>query len=144
MFEPKLTAVQRAQIFERALKGERVKDLANEYNVSRDTIERIKYDKKKLMKAKAAADAHMLYAQLRVHQAALKGVEKEHEILDRVVPEGEKGTSLLYLQHQVATSMMDRDGMKAVDKSETKVAISFSGEDIPLGMPPKDEEAGEG
>ena len=73
----------------------------------------------------------------------MKGIEKEHEILDREVPEGDKGTSLLYLQHQVATSMMDRDGLKAPDKSEQKLEIMFGTDGPDLGMPEESGAVGE-
>lgn len=137
-FEPKLNEYQKTAIFEKCLKGARTVDLAKEYEVSETTIRVIKYDKKRLAAAQASVDAHQMFARLRIHEGALKGIEKEHEILDREVPEGDKGTSLLYLQHQVAAGMMDRDGLKALDKSESKIEISFGdGEEsgVSLGMP---------
>lgn len=134
-FEPKLTEYQRAAIFEKCLKGAKTVDLAKEYDVSETTIRVIKYDKKRLAAAQASVDAHQMFARLRIHEGALKGIEKEHEILDREVPEGDKGTSLLYLQHQVAAGMMDRDGLKAPDKSEQKLEISFGCDGPDLGMP---------
>lgn len=137
-FQPKLTEYQKAAIFEKCLKGARTVDLAKEYDVNVSTIQAIKYDKNRLEKAQASVDAHQMFAKLRIHEGAMKGIEKEHEILDREVPDGDKGTSLLYLQHQVATGMMDRDGLKAPDKSESKIEISFGdGEEggVSLGMP---------
>lgn len=136
-FERKLTELQKRDIFRRTLEGEGTTALAKEFGVSRTLIQRIKYDPKRLKEAEASMNAHQTYAKLRIHAAAMKGVEKEHEILDREVPEGEKGTSLLYLQHQVASSMMDRDGMKAAEKAENRLEISFAGGDIPAGMPPQ-------
>lgn len=134
-FKSKLTDNQRATIFEKALRGERTRDLAKEYGVSEDTIQAIKYDPKRLEKAEKKVSARQQFVRLRIHAGAMKGVEKEHEILDREVPEGEKGTSLLYLQHQVAAGMMDRDGLKAPDKSEQKFEISFGCDGPDLGMP---------
>lgn len=139
-FERKLTELQKRDIFRRTLDGEKTSALAKEFNVSTTLIRRIKYDPKRLREAEKSIDAHQTHARLRIHSAAMKGIEKEHEILDREVPEGEKGTGLLYLQHQVATSMMDRDGLTAVSKAENRVEISFGGDDIPLGMPPKVDE----
>lgn len=138
LFEPKLTKEQRQEIFNRALDGEQTKVLAKEFNVCNKTIAKIKYDPKLLDQAEKRIDRHQKFARLRIHKAAMKGVEKEHEILDREVPEGEKGTSLLYLQHQVASSMMDRDGLKAPEKNESKIEIVFGDGDessVPLGMP---------
>ena len=142
-FTPKLSPEQKREIFKKTLAGESTKDLAAEYNVSEKTIRTIKYDPKRLAKAEAAIDAHQRFARLRIHSGAMKGIEKEHEILDREVPEGVKGTSLLYLQHQVASSMMDRDGLKAVEKSESAVSISFDS-GIEIGMPPSAEDGAEG
>ena len=138
LFEPKLTEQQKVAIFEKALNGARTCDLCKEYGVSDKTIQAVKYDPKRLAYAEARLDAHQRYARLRIHRGAMKGIEKEHEILDRDVPDGAKGTSLLYLQHQVATSMMDRDGLKAPEKNESKIEIVFGDGDadsVPLGMP---------
>ena len=138
LFEPKLTKRQKAEIFEKALNGARTCDLCKEYGVCKTTVCEIKYDPKRLTHAESKLNAHQRYARLRIHKGAMKGIEKEHEILDREVPEGAKGTSLLYLQHQVATSMMDRDGLKAPEKSEGKIEIVFGDGDessVSLGMP---------
>ena len=141
-FEPKLTETMKARIFDEALKGAKTSALAKEYGVAERTISKIKYDPKRLEKCEKTLTAHQRFARLRIHKGAMKGVEKEHEILDREVPEGEKGTSLLYLQHQVATSFMDRDGLKAPDKSEQRMEVVFSGGDLDVGMPEEDD-AGE-
>lgn len=143
MFEPKLTEYQRAAIFDKCLRGAKTKDLATEYKVSETTIRVIKYDPKRLADAQKVAESHQAFAKIRIHKAAMKGIEKEHEILDREVPEGDKGTSLLYLQHQVATSMMDRDGLKAPDKSEQKLEIMFGTDGPDLGMPEESGAVGE-
>lgn len=150
LFEPKLTEHQKATIFDLSLNGARTCDLAKQFDVSKKTIQNIKYDPKRLAKAEAKMTAHQTYARLRIHHGAMKGIEKEHEILDREVPDGVKGTSLLYLQHQVATSMMDRDGLKAPERNENKIEIVFGDGDessVPLGMPSDttsvEEEAGE-
>ena len=137
-FEPKLTETMKARIFDEALKGAKTSALAKEYGVAERTISKIKYDPKRLEKCEKTLTAHQRFAKLRIHKGAMKGVEKEHEILDRDVPEGEKGTSLLYLQHQVATSFMDRDGLKAPDKSEQRMEVVFSGGDLDVGMPEED------
>ena len=137
-FEPKLTETMKARIFDEALKGAKTSALAKEYGVAERTISKIKYDPKRLERCEKTLTAHQRFARLRIHKGAMKGVEKEHEILDREVPEGEKGTSLLYLQHQVATSFMDRDGLKAPDKSEQRMEVVFSGGDLNVGMPEED------
>ena len=137
-FEPKLTETMKARIFDEALKGAKTSALAKEYGVAERTISKIKYDPKRLEKCEKTLTAHQRFARLRIHKGAMKGVEKEHEILEREVPEGEKGTSLLYLQHQVATSFMDRDGLKAPDKSEQRMEVVFSGGDLDVGMPEED------
>ena len=137
-FEPKLTETMKARIFDEALKGAKTSALAKEYGVAERTISKIKYDPKRLEKCEKTLTAHQRFARLRIHKGAMKGVEKEHEILDREVPEGEKGTSLLYLQHQVATSFMDRDGLKAPDKSEQRMEVVFSGGGLDVGMPEED------
>ena len=137
-FEPKLTETMKARIFDEALKGAKTSALAKEYGVAERTISKIKYDPKRLEKCEKTLTAHQRFAKLRIHKGAMKGVEKEHEILDREVPEGEKGTSLLYLQHQVATSFMDRDGLKAPDKSEQRMEVVFSGGGLDVGMPEED------
>ena len=137
-FEPKLTETMKARIFDEALKGAKTSALAKEYGVAERTISKIKYDPKRLERCEKTLTAHQRFARLRIHKGAMKGVEKEHEILDRDVPEGEKGTSLLYLQHQVATSFMDRDGLKAPDKSEQRMEVVFSGGDLDVGMPEED------
>ena len=137
-FEPKLTETMKARIFDEALKGAKTYALAKEYGVAERTISKIKYDPKRLERCEKTLTAHQRFAKLRIHKGAMKGVEKEHEILDREVPEGEKGTSLLYLQHQVATSFMDRDGLKAPDKSEQRMEVVFSGGDLDVGMPEED------
>lgn len=137
-FEPKLTETMKARIFDEALKGAKTSALAKEYGVAERTISKIKYDPKRLERCEKTLTAHQRFAKLRIHKGAMKGVEKEHEILDRDVPEGEKGTSLLYLQHQVATSFMDRDGLKAPDKSEQRMEVVFSGGDLDVGMPEED------
>lgn len=137
-FEPKLTETMKARIFDEALKGAKTSALAKEYGVAERTISKIKYDPKRLERCEKTLTAHQRFARLRIHKGAMKGVEKEHEILDREVPEGEKGTSLLYLQHQVATSFMDRDGLKAPDKSEQRMEVVFSGGDLDVGMPEED------
>ena len=137
-FEPKLTETMKARIFDEALKGAKTSALAKEYGVAERTISKIKYDPKRLEKCEKTLTAHQRFARLRIHKGAMKGVEKEHEILDREVPEGKKGTSLLYLQHQVATSFMDRDGLKAPDKSEQRMEVVFSGGDLDVGMPEED------
>ena len=137
-FEPKLTETMKARIFDEALKGAKTSALAKEYGVAERTISKIKYDPKRLERCEKTLTAHQRFAKLRIHKGAMKGVEKEHEILDRDVPEGEKGTSLLYLQHQVATSFMDRDGLKAPDKSEQRMEVVFSGGDLNVGMPEED------
>ena len=137
-FEPKLTETMKARIFDEALKGAKTSALAKEYGVAERTISKIKYDPKRLEKCEKTLTAHQRFARLRIHKGAMKGVEKEHEILDRDVPEGEKGTSLLYLQNQVATSFMDRDGLKAPDKSEQRMEVVFSGGDLDVGMPEED------
>ena len=137
-FEPKLTETMKARIFDEALKGAKTSALAKEYGVAERTISKIKYDPKRLERCEKTLTAHQRFARLRIHKGAMKGVEKEHEILDRDVPEGEKGTSLLYLQHQVATSFMDRDGLKAPDKSEQRMEVVFSGGDLSVGMPEED------
>ena len=137
-FEPKLTETMKARIFDEALKGAKTSALAKEYGVAERTISKIKYDPKRLEKCEKTLTAHQRFARLRIHKGAMKGVEKEHEILDRDVPEGEKGTSLLYLQHQVATSFMDRDGLKAPDKSEQRMEVFFTGGGLDVGMPEED------
>ena len=137
-FEPKLTETMKARIFDEALKGAKTSALAKEYGVAERTISKIKYDPKRLERCEKTLTAHQRFAKLRIHKGAMKGVEKEHEILDREVPEGEKGTSLLYLQHQVATSFMDRDGLKAPDKSEQRMEVVFSSGDLDVGMPEED------
>ena len=137
-FEPKLTETMKARIFDEALKGAKTSALAKEYGVAERTISKIKYDPKRLERCEKTLTAHQRFAKLRIHKGAMKGVEKEHEILDREVPEGEKGTSLLYLQHQVATSFMDRDGLKAPYKSEQRMEVVFSGGDLDVGMPEED------
>ena len=137
-FEPKLTETMKARIFDEALKGAKTSALAKEYGVAERTISKIKYDPKRLEKCEKTLTAHQRFARLRIHKGAMKGVEKEHEILDRDVPEGEKGTSLLYLQHQVATSFMDRDGQKAPDKSEQRMEVVFTGGGLDVGMPEED------
>ena len=137
-FEPKLTETMKARIFDEALKGAKTSALAKEYGVAERTISKIKYDPKRLEKCEKTLTAHQRFARLRIHKGAMKGVEKEHEILDREVPEGEKGTSLLYLQHQVATGFMDRDGLKAPDKSEQRMEVVFSGGDLDVGMQEED------
>ena len=137
-FEPKLTETMKARIFDEALKGAKTSALAKEYGVAERTISKIKYDPKRLERCEKTLTAHQRFARLRIHKGAMKGVEKEHEILDREVPEGEKGTSLLYLQHQVATSFMDRDGLKAPDKSEQRMEVVFSGGGLDVGMPEED------
>lgn len=137
-FEPKLTETMKARIFDEALKGAKTSALAKEYGVAERTISKIKYDPKRLEKCEKTLTAHQRFARLRIHKGAMKGVEKEHEILDRDVPEGEKGTSLLYLQHQVATSFMDRDGLKAPDKSEQRMEVVFTGGGLDVGMPEED------
>ena len=143
-FDPKLTPTQRAEIFERCLKGEKTSVLATEYGVNKGTITRIKYDPKRLAAAEKRVSAHQQFARLRINAGAMKGIEKEHEILEREVPDGAKGVSLLYLQHQVASSLMDRDGLKAPDKSEQKVEIAFSGGDFETGMPEESAETTDG
>ena len=137
-FEPKLTETMKARIFDEALKGAKTSTLAKEYGVAERTISKIKYDPKRLDRCEKTLTAHQRFARLRIHKGAMKGVEKEHEILDRDVPEGEKGTSLLYLQHQVAASFMDRDGLKAPDKSEQRMEVVFSGGGLDVGMPEED------
>lgn len=137
-FEPKLTKTMKARIFDEALKGAKTSALAKEYGVAERTISKIKYDPKRLERCEKTLTAHQRFARLRIHKGAMKGVEKEHEILDRDVPEGEKGTSLLYLQHQVAASFMDRDGLKAPDKSEQRMEVVFSGGGLDVGMPEED------
>ena len=137
-FEPKLTETMKARIFDEALKGAKTSALAKEYGVAERTISKIKYDPKRLERCEKTLTAHQRFAKLRIHKGAMKGVEKEHEILDREVPEGEKGTSLLYLQHQVATNFMDRDGLKAPDKNEQRMEVVFSGGDLDVGMPEED------
>ena len=137
-FEPKLTETMKARIFDEALKGAKTSALAKEYGVAERTISKIKYDPKRLERCEKTLTAHQRFARLRIHKGAMKGVEKEHEILDRDVPDGDKGTSLLYLQHQVATSFMDRDGLKAPDKSEQRMEVVFSGGDLDVGMPEED------
>lgn len=137
-FEPKLTETMKARIFDEALKGAKTSALAKEYGVAERTISKIKYDPKRLERCEKTLTAHQRFARLRIHKGAMKGVEKEHEILDRDVPEGEKGTSLLYLQHQVASSFMDRDGLKAPDKSEQRMEVVFSGGGLDVGMPEED------
>lgn len=137
-FEKKLTEAMKAAIFEKAANGARSADLAAEYGVCERTICKIKFDPKRIGKYEKKMDAHQRFAKIRIHKGAMKGVEKEHEILDRDVPDGDKGTSLLYLQHQVATSFMDRDGLKATDKSEQRMEVVFSGGDLDVGMPEED------
>ena len=137
-FEKKLTEAMKAAIFEKAANGAKSSDLAKEYGVCERTICKIKYDPKRIEKYEKKMNAHQRFAKIRIHKGAMKGVEKEHEILEREVPEGEKGTSLLYLQHQVATSFMDRDGLKAPDKSEQRMEVVFSGGDLDVGMPEED------
>lgn len=134
-FQPKLTKEQRKEIFERTLNGERVCDLAREYGVAKSTISEIKYNDEMLKRAEKAVDKRQRFIRLRIHKGAMKGVEKEHEILDREVPDGEKGTSLLYLQHQVASGLMDRDGLKAKSDDSQRIEISFTGGDFDVGMP---------
>lgn len=135
LFEPKLTEKQRDEIFKRALKGETVRALAAEYGVSTTLIGRIKYDKKRLEKAEKLTDARMRFLRLRVQNAAMKGVEKEHEILDIEVTDGAKQVGLLNIQHQVAASVMDRAGLKAVAATENRLNITFGGGDLDAGMP---------
>ena len=137
-FEPKLTETMKARIFDEALKGAKTSALAKEYGVAERTISKIKYDPKRLERCEKTLTAHQRFARLRIHKGAMKGVQKEHEILERDVPEGDKGTSLLYLQHQVATSFMDRDGLKAPDKSEQRMEVVLAGGDLDVGMPEED------
>lgn len=135
MADRKLSEEQKAIIFRKTLQGEKTADLAREYNVSTKTIRKIKYDPRRLDKAEKAVEARQRFARLRIHDGAMKGIEKEHEILDREVPSGEKGTGLLYLQHQVATGMMDRDGLRAPEKSDQRLEIVFGCDGPDLGMP---------
>ena len=127
-FEPKLTVQQRTEIFRRALKGERTCDLAKEFQVHESTITKIKYDKKRLNMAEKKLTARQQHCRLRIMMGAEKGVEKEHEILDREVPANTKeAISLMYLQHQAAVDMMNRGGLKAEDKDAGGVTVVFSG-----------------
>lgn len=131
----KLTETQRADIFRRALNGERTCDLAEEYGVCTDTIQSVKYDPKRLERAEQKLSARQQFSRLRIRMGAEKGLEKEHEILDRPVPNGKEGVSLLYLQHQAAISFMDRDGLRAPEKVESTHEIVFSSGGVDLGMP---------
>lgn len=142
--EPKLTKEQRSEIFRRALNGERTCDLAKEFGVSAPTISGIKYDVKRLAAAEKKLAAKQTYNRLRIRMGASKGVEKEHEILDRAVPsEGKEAISLLYLQHQAAVDMMNRGGFKAEDKDSGGVTVVFAnGSGFEPGMPT--EMAGDG
>lgn len=135
MFEAKLTEKQRDEIFKRAVDGETVRALAEEFGVSTSTVQRIKYDKKRLEKAEKVSDARMRFLRLRIQKAAMKGVEKEHEILDIEVEDGAKQVGLLNIQHQVAASMMDRAGLKAAATAENRLNITFGGGDLEAGMP---------
>ena len=139
-FKRKLTQKQKADIFNKAVRGARTVDLAKEYGVSKDLIEDIKYDPKRIQAAKEKLDAHQEFMRLRIHDGANKGIEKEHEILDRKVPAGAKGVGLLYLQHQVATSFMDRDGLKAPDKLDQRFEFVFNNGNDELGMPDESTE----
>lgn len=144
-FKPKLTGEQRAEVFRRALNGEKTCDLAREFNVSTNLISRIKYDPKRLKTAEKKMTARQLYTKLRVHMAADKGVEKEHEILDRPVPDGKEGVSLLYLQHQAAVDAMNRSGLRENGKDSGGVTVVFANDTgfepgMPTEMAESDEE----
>lgn len=143
-FEPKLTNDQRGEIFRRALNGERTCDLAKEFDVCEQTICRIKYDPKRLATSEKKLEARQQFNRMRILMAASKGVEKEHEILDRTVPDGKEGVSLLYLQHQVSVDVMNRSGLKAQDKDAGGVTVVFAnGGGFEPGMPTEMAEDGE-
>lgn len=139
MFTPKLTACQEREMFKKLVKGASTKEMAQEYGVSENTVRRVKYSPKRLAEAEKSMDAHQRFLKLRIHEGAIKGVKKEHEILDREVPEGAKGTSLLYLQHQVAHALMDRDGLKPKTVADSNINITFGGQDVEVGMPPEND-----
>lgn len=135
-FEPKLTKEQKKEIFNRCLKGESNTALAKEFGIDKSMVTRIKYDKKLLDVADKKLTARQQFARLQIHACAEKGIEKEREILNRDVPEGKEGTSLLYLQHQVSVDMMNRSGLKAQDKDTSGVTVVFSnGGGFEPGMP---------
>ena len=139
MFKPKLTKCQEREMFYKLVRGASTKEMAEEYGVSENTVRRVKYSTERLTEAEKSLDAHQRFLKLRIHEGAIKGVKKEHEILDRDVPEGAKGTSLLYLQHQVAHALMDRDGLKPKTVADSNINITFGGQDVEVGMPPEND-----
>ena len=135
-FEPKLTKEQKEEIFDRCLKGESNTALAKEFGIDKSMVSKIKYDKRLLDAAEKKLTARQQFARLQIHACAEKGIDKEREILLRDVPDGKEGTSLLYLQHQVAVDAMNRSGLKAQDKDSGGVTIMFSdGVGFNPGMP---------
>lgn len=71
MFEAKLTAAQKDEIFERAIfEGESDTALAETYQVSRKTIWRVTHDKKRIARKKSTLETMRELAQMRIDAQA--------------------------------------------------------------------------
>ncbi|MDO5378766.1 MAG: hypothetical protein Q4G52_10575 [Clostridia bacterium] len=127
----RLTAAQKKEIFRRAVfDGECAEQLAEEYSVSREEIERVTHDKKRIADERDTLEAMRELAKLRVMASADRAVQKQLELMDRQVPE-----NMLYINQKAAADIMNRAGIKQEKKDVGEVRVVFKKGNVAFNMP---------
>ena len=123
MFEAKLTAAQKDEIFERAIfEGESDAALAETYQVSRETIWRVTHDKKRIARKKSTLETMRELAQMRIDAQAERAARKQIELMDRELPD-----SMIYINQNAATEILDRAGVKRKDEESGEINVRITG-----------------
>ena len=123
MFEAKLTAAQKDEIFERAIfEGESDTALAETYQVSRKTIWRATHDKKRIARKKSTLETMRELAQMRIDAQAERAARKQIELMDRELPD-----SMIYINQNAATEILDRAGVKRKDEESGEINVRITG-----------------
>ena len=123
MFETKLTAAQKNEIFDRAIfDGESDASLAAAYGVSRKTIWRVTHDKKRIERKKSTLETMRDLAQMRIDAKAERAAAKQIELMEKDVPE-----NMLYINQNAAVDILNRAGVKRKDEESTDINVTLTG-----------------
>lgn len=133
MFEAKLTAAQKNEIFDRAIfDGESDAALAEAYGVSRKTIWRVTHDKKRIQRKKSTLETLRDLAQMRIDAQAERAAAKQIELMNRDVPD-----NMLYINQNAAVDLLNRAGVKRKDEQSGDIHVTLES-GMTTGMPEED------
>ena len=123
MFEAKLTATKKNEIFERAIfEGESDAVLAEAYGVSRKTIWRITHDKKRIERKRSTVETMRDLAQMRIDAQAERAAARQIELMNMEVSE-----KALHINQNAAQDILDRAGGRRKNDESGEINVTLTG-----------------